>query len=368
MKAIQIHQYLNLPSSLEGDSANQYLSMNHNVAKPGESESPLKKNQMLVKVLACSISPGDVIMVQGNMKTMMHQPFPFVPGMDICGVVIDPNGSTTFQNGNVVVASNGIHPVGGMAEYMVVEKDECVLKPKKGVSVEAGASCSSAISARNAVMEHVKKGDRVLVLGGSGGVGSAAIQIAKLHAQASFVATTSTQTEFCQKLGADLVIDYRIQDWWQIMDDLDEKDENNKLFDVIIDTVGGGNFYGRAEKVAKTGTNGGTFVAVTGDDPKPDCTTTWKLIRFFARMLGRMLYTQFTRARLPKYVMLMPHSVPEGRTEVLEWIDNGSLTIPLDQDSPLPFTTQGVSKAFRKVASGHAHGKVVVKIANEYHE
>lgn len=352
MKAIQIHQFLNLPSSLEGDSANQYLSMNHNVAKP----SLLKKNQMLVKVLACSISPGDVIMVQGNMK-MMHTPFPFVPGMDICGVVVDPNGSTTFQNGNVVVASNGMNPVGGMSEYMVVEHDECVLKPNNNVSVEQGAASSSAIAARNAVV-NVQKGDRVLVLGGSGGVGSAAIQIAKRHA--SFVATTSTQSEFCKKLGADLVIDYRTQDWWQ----MDFEDENEK-FDVIIDTVGGGNFYGRAEKVCKTGKDGGTFVAVTGDDPQPDCRTTWKLIRFFAKMFGRMLYTKFTTRRLPNYVMLMPHSVPEGRKEVLEWIENGSLTIPLDKDSPLPFTTQGVSQAFRKVASGHAHGKVVVTIANE---
>merc|ERR1712226_1607615 len=294
---------------------------------------------------------------------MGHQPFPFVPGMDICGVVVDPNGSTTFQNGNVIVASNGMNPVGGMAEYMVVEHDECVLKPTN-VSVEqAAASSSSAIAARNAVMEHVQKGDRVLVLGGSGGVGSAAIAIAKRQAHASFVATTSTQSEFCKKLGADLVIDYRTQDWWQIMED---DFENNQKFDVIIDTVGGGNFYGRAEKVAKTGKDGGTFVAVTGDDPQPDCRTTWKLLQFFAKVLARMLYTKLftTTRRLPNYVMLLPHSVPyEGRKEVLEWIENGSLTIPIDET--FPFTTQGVSQAFQKVASGHAHGKVVVKIANE---
>jgi len=351
MKAIQIHQFLDLPSSLQGDTANKYLSMNDNVAKP----ESLKKNQMLVKVLACSISPGDIIMVQGNM-IMMHQPFPFVPGMDICGVVVNQNRSTKFQNGNVIVASNGIHPVGGMAEYMAIDEEECVLKPK-GVTVEHGASSSSAISARNAVMEHVSEGDRVLILGGSGGVGSAAIQMAKHHAKASFVATTSTQVDFCKKLGADQVIDYRNQDWWQI--------DQQEKFDVIIDTVGGGNFYGRAEKVLKTGKNGGTFVAVTGDDPKPDCRTNWKLLKFFASMFSRMLYTKFTTRRLPNYVMLMPHSVPEGRKEVLGWIEDGSLTIKLDEDSPLPFTAKGVSQAFMKVASGHAHGKVVVKIAEE---
>jgi len=296
------------------------------------------------------------MMVRGNMK-MMHQPFPFVPGMDVCGVVVDPNGSTTFQKQNIIVASNGITPVGGMAEYMVVEEHECVLKPTL-ITIEQGAASSSAIAARNAVMDYVQKGDRVLVLGGSGGVGSAAIQIAKQQCHASFVATTSTQTEFCQTLGADLVIDYRKQDWWQM-----ELFDENK-FDVIIDTVGGGNFYERAEKVCKTGKEGGTFVAVTGDDPQPDCTTHWKLVKFFAKLLGRMFYTKFTTGRLPNYVMLMPDdNNNEGRKEVLEWIANGTLTIPLDET--LPFTAQGVSKAFRKVASGHAHGKVVVQIANE---
>lgn len=68
--------------------------------------------------------------------------------------------------------------------------------------------------------------------------------------------------------------------------------DGGKQFDVIVDTVGGGNFYGRAEQVLKPGKQGGKFVAVTGDDPRPDCRTVWKAIKFFANMPLRPLYTK----------------------------------------------------------------------------
>ena len=349
MKAIQVHEFITGFDSLKGKDA--IMSMNTDVPKPS-----LKKGQILIRVLACSISPGDVIMVHGNL-IFMHETFPFVPGMDVCGVVVDTNGSKMFQEGDVVVADNGMSPVGGMAEYMAVAEQEAVLKPPK-VSAEEGAASSSAITARNAVMDHVKEGDRVLILNGSGGVGSAAIQIAKQHAKASFVATTSSQTAFCEKLGADQVINYREENWWEMTFD-------GQKFDKIIDCAGGGNFYGRADKVLKPGRQGGEFIAVTGNDTRPDCRTVWKAIKFFAAMPWRPLYTRLKSRSLPKYVLMMPYDFPQGRKQVLTWIEEGSLKIPLDDSSPLTFTADGVRTAFTKVASGHAHGKVVVSMPKE---
>uniref|UniRef100_A0A7S2V6U7 Enoyl reductase (ER) domain-containing protein n=1 Tax=Fibrocapsa japonica TaxID=94617 RepID=A0A7S2V6U7_9STRA len=349
MKAIQIHKFVEDTACLHEDTANDYLSLSSDVLKP----SVLKKNQMLVQVLACSISPGDIIMIQGNMIMMHPSSFPYVPGMDICGRIVDHNNSLNFQNGDIVVAANGFDPVGGLAEYMVINNNEAVLKPQL-VSNEQAASSSSSITARNAVMDHVKEADRVLVLGGSGGVGSAAIQIAKRHAKASFVATTSTQIEFCKELGADQVIDYRKQDWWNM------SEFQQQRFDVIIDTVGGGNYYDRANLVGKNGNDGGKFIAVTGDEPKPDCRTVWKLLKFFGNMAGRLIYSGFKKNSLPKYVALFPYDEAKGRKEVLDWMQKGSLTVKLDET--LPFTAEGVCQAFAKVGSGHAHGKVVVHI------
>jgi len=354
MKAIQVHQFMELPSSLQQeDGVDAFLSMCDDVPKPS-----LKKQQMLVRVFACSLSPGDVIMVQGSM-ILMHQPFPFIPGMDICGEIVDDNGSTNFKNGDIVVASNGMSPVGGMAEFMAINESEAVILPP-GVSKEHGAASSSAITSHNAVMENVKEGDRVLILGGSGGVGSAAIQIAKKHAKASFVATTSTQEDMCKDLGADRVINYKTTDWWTI------EEFQRERFDVIIDCAGGRNFYGRAEKVLKTGKQGGTFVAVTAiDEAYPDCGTYWKLMKFFGTMISRVVYTKLTTRTLPNYALLMPHDEVKARKKVLEWMEQGTLKIKFDGNSSLPFTAEGVRQAFIKVGSHHAHGKVVVTIARE---
>lgn len=353
MKAIHVHQFVDIWGQDE-KTAEANLTMTDHAPKP----TSLEKKQLLVKVLACSIAPGDVIMVQGNMK-MMHRPFPFVPGMAISGVIVDNNQSTEFKNGDKIVASNGMSPVGGLAEYMAVSEDEAVLKPENISNEEGAAGSDSAVTARNAVMDYVKEGDRVMILGGSGGVGSAAISIAKRQAKASLVVTTSTQSQMCRDLGADRVINYQIEDWWKIEEYARDK------FDVIIDTVGGGNFYGRAPNVLKTGKQGGRFIAVALDDSKPDCSTVWKQIKFFATLPAKPLYTMMKSGTYPKYVLLFPYDEAKGRKEVMGWMEEGSLKIKLDDKSPLPFTAEGVRSAFLKVGSGHAHGKVVVEIAKE---
>ena len=361
MKAIQLHEFV---SNFDNNN-NDVMKLSKDVEIP----TP-QKDQLLIRTLACSISPGDIIMTQGNLVFLHPDKFPFIPGMDVCGIVVDSNGhEEKFQKGDVVVASNGISPTGGMAEYMAIPVSECVLKPKNNVSNEMAAACSSAITARNAVLDHVKPGDRVLILGGSGGVGSAAITLAKNHAKASFVATTSSQTQLCKSLGADVVINYKKQNWWEM--------NWEQPFDKIIDTVGGGNWEyvvnnskattktKAAGVLLKTGKLGGEFIAVTGDDPKPDASTWWKAIKFFAKMPLRPMYTYFMKRHVPSYVLLMPYDFPQGRKQVLDMMEDGTLSIQLDTKSPLPFTEDGVREAFAIVASGHAHGKVVVSMSME---
>jgi len=344
MKAIQVHEFVNDFQNIPS----QAMLMSENVVMP----TP-KKNEMLIRVLACSLSPGDVIKVHGNLIFLHPDKFPFIPSMDVCGVVENPNGHEKFKEGDIVVAAKGLESIGGMAEFMTIPYDEAVLKPQS-VSVLEAAASSSAITARNAVLDHVHKGQRVLILGGSGGVGTAAITMAKKHAGASFVATTSTQTELCKKLGADTVIDYREENWW-------ERKWDTK-FDVIIDTVGGGNFTGKAEIVLKPGKQGGKFIAVTGDDTMPDCSTWWKAISFFANMPLRPLYSWCKSRTIPAYIVLMPYDYPQGRKQVLDMMEAQELQIKLDDRSPHPFTLEGVKHAFGVIASGHAHGKVVVSM------
>jgi len=351
MKVIQVDEFVK-----DFGDIGSVLRMETNADMP-----PLEKGKMRIRVMACSLSPADIHMLEGNFFLIQPSKFPFVPGMDVCGVVQDPNGSTVFQKGDIVVADNGMSPQGGLAEYMVVPQSEAVLKPSS-VSVIEAAGSSSAITARNAIFDYCAGStSRILILGGSGGVGSAAIQMAKRHNKASFIATTSTQAEMCKSLGADRVIDYRQENWWEIKEFQNEQQK----FDVIIDTVGGGNYVDKAEHVLKGRKEGGHFIAVTGDNPKPDAQTLWKTIQFLTGfLLARPLYNFIMARHLPKYTVLMPYDEAKGRQDVLTFLEDKKLKIALDDD-PLPFTKEGVCKAFQKVASGHAHGKVVVSISSE---
>ena len=359
MKAIQVHEFM----YRNGNTTAMRMSDDVPVPIPARDE-------LLIRVFACSISPGDILMVKGSMIFMAPpKGFPFIPGMDVTGEVVGgcgddddgDNGDDTggFRPGDVVVASNGTLPIGGMAQFMCIKKSEAVKKPEK-VSTTKAAASSSAITARNAVLNYVKKGDRVLVLGGSGGVGTAAIQFCKIVG-ASFIATTSTQDELCRSLGADDVVDYR-NDSWQTLDRW-----GGQKFDKIIDTVGGGNFKDGV-KVLKPFKDGGYFVAVAGDDPRPDLSSWFKAIRFFFGLLKRPLYTWIHKSRMPGYTLLMPEAVPEGRKQVLARMNDGQLDVKLDESSPYSFTEEGVRQAFDKVASSHAHGKVVVSISNKTNE
>lgn len=336
-----------------GGKVEGILSMSSKVPRPRLNR---KKSQILVRVLACSISAGDIHAMSGKM-IMIRPKLPYIPGTDICGEIVETTAKVKgFKEGDIVVANNGLMPVGGMAEFMVIDPANAVIKPGPIDSAQA-AACSSAVTSLQAV-NYCREGDRVLVLGGSGGVGSAAITLAKQVGKASFVAATSTQKEMCKLLGADEVIDYREKNWWDIKEFQDEK------FDVIIDAVGGGNFYGKATKVLKTGKEKGTFLAVCGDEQHPDLSSWFKVLKYFVKLPARPLYTSARKRKYPKYVLILPSNMLEGMSRVLSLVEKEELRIQMDPTSPLTFSEDGIKNAFNIQSSGHAHGKVVVNISS----
>lgn len=132
----------------------------------------------------------------------------------------------------------------------------------------------------------VRPGDRVLVLGGSGGVGSSVVQLARA-AGAGFVAATSTQVALLRRLGCDRVLDYREpgQDWWR------DTSFRAAPLDLVIDCVGGNAHYAKACSggVLKRRRAGGRFVAVSGDVNEPLVKTVAQLITFAGSMMWAML-------------------------------------------------------------------------------
>ena len=151
-------------------------------------------------------------MLSGDVAIVKSPGFPYVPGLSVCGQVVEP--VPPFAAGDWVVATQGgvygAFGVGGLAEYALVDAAMAVRKPESIGCVEAAALANSAGHALQALRAAgVRPGDRVLILGGSGGVGTAAVQLAKTaEFGASFVAATSSDTALLARLGVDRPIDY----------------------------------------------------------------------------------------------------------------------------------------------------------------
>jgi NADPH:quinone reductase-like Zn-dependent oxidoreductase len=283
---------------------------------------------------------------------------PYIPGKDVCGIIEAVDAGSKFSVGDCIVGSKDFEGHAGMAEHIVLQEARCALKPAGVNPLEAAACPDSAITALRAVTAaKIREGSRVLVLGGSGGVGSAAVQLAKLY-KPSLVASTSTQHEMLKSLGVDQPIDYRSTNWWEL------EEFKKQPLDVIIDCVGGNNHFSKARAVLKSRWSGGRFVAVVGDDPEPLVQRIDQLLAFAMRMLWKPFWTLFC-PWVPAHVVVVSGTEASWLEKVLGLMADGKLRIVLDPASPLPFDAAGVKRALEIQASHHAHGKVVVKIADE---
>jgi NADPH:quinone reductase-like Zn-dependent oxidoreductase len=191
---------------------------------PGEGE-------LLVKVAAAGVNPVDYKIRSGKYPAVKQDKLPYVLGRDVAGTVVECGASTSgFSEGDSLFAMPGIER-GGYAEYSVVKVTEAAAKPASLNFVQAGGVPLAALTAWQGLFKYgnLAAGQRVLIHGGSGGVGHFAIQFAK--AKGAYVATTTSsgQLDFVRRLGADEAIDYKAQRFEDVL----------KQIDVIFDLVGG---------------------------------------------------------------------------------------------------------------------------------
>ncbi|KAL7471225.1 hypothetical protein ACHAXS_011537, partial [Conticribra weissflogii] len=141
-----------------------------------------KKGEILIQVQVCALAPGDVRVLSGHCDYFQEPPegFPYIPGGDVSGIVAEADAESRFQQGDAVLAMFELpRPLHGLAEYVSVKENLVEMAPKNATPVESAALTSSALSAHLAVEKFVRPGYRILVLGGSGGVGTFFIQLAK---------------------------------------------------------------------------------------------------------------------------------------------------------------------------------------------
>lgn len=313
MKAVQINEY--------GDI--DVIQVVKDAPMPG-----INPDQVLVEVHAASLNPVDWKLRGGYMKERMPLRFPATLGGDFSGVVkkVGEQVKDYFKEEDEVYGQAAILTGGSgtLAEYVAAKASSICLKPKNFSHSEAAALPMVGVSALQALQEGIRltKGQKILIHGGAGGIGSIAIQIAK-HIGA-YVATTVSfdDIEYAKSLGADEVLDYKKQNFEEVLRD----------YDAVLDTVGG-ETYRRSFNILK---KGGILVSLL---ERPD---------------------QETAARHGVHAVLqMTHVTTDRLSRVTELVESGAVRVQIDE----VFTSLEESgQAFDYLENRHPRGKVVERI------
>jgi NADPH:quinone reductase-like Zn-dependent oxidoreductase len=191
----------------------------------------VNEHEVLVQIKSAGVNQLDSLIKNGDFKIFLPYKTPFVNGHDMAGVITQVGAKVSkFKVSDEVYARPADHKVGTFAEYISVNENDLAFKPKNSSMEEAASIPLVGLTSWQALVEiaKLKKGQKVFIQAGSGGVGTFAIQLAK-HLGA-FVATTtsSANADLVKQLGADLVIDYKKEDFATILKDYDVVLHSNK--------------------------------------------------------------------------------------------------------------------------------------------
>ncbi|MFD6915729.1 NAD(P)-dependent alcohol dehydrogenase [Streptomyces virginiae] len=309
------------------------------VLRMEEMERPVpRRREVLVRVRAAGVDQGVWHLMAGlpyavRAVSGLRTPRSRVRGMDVAGVVeaVGPD-VTRFRPGDEVYGNCS----GSFAEYACAKEGSLAPKPA-GLSFEQAAAVPvSACTALGAVRDsgQVKAGQRVLVLGASGGVGSFAVQVAKAYGAHVTGVCSTTKTDLVRSLGADEVLDYTRQD----------PVDGTHRYDVILDIAGNRPI----SRLRRALTPRGTLAIVGGEGGG-----NW--IGGNQRQLGAMLLTPFVGHRLRAHGTLVRSRDLEALTELIE---AGSVTPAVDRIYPLT----EVPDAIRYLRDGQVRGKVAIRL------
>jgi len=297
-------------------------------------------NEVLISVKACGINFPDTLIIQG--KYQFKPDLPFTPGSDVSGIVMAKGQHVKHvEVGDEVI---GFVAHGAMAEEVLVPKTACFLKPKQ-MDFAVAASFMMAYGTSFYALKdraQLQKGETLLVLGASGGVGLAAIELGKLMgATVIAAASTSEKLELCKQHGADETINYAKEELKEMVKNLTHK----KGVDVIYDPVGG--VY--AEAAFRSIGWGGRYLVVgfaAGEIPK--------LPLNLPLLKGASIVGVFWGA----FAMKFPKENLENTKILMQWQASGKLRPHIDRVYPL----KDAPKALEFMMQRKVKGKLVIEI------
>lgn len=315
----------------------------------GEMPDPeLRENDVLVQVYAAGVNLLDSKIRSGEFKLILPYRLPLILGNDVAGVVVQVGRRVRrFKIGDEVYARPPQDRIGSFAELIAMNEDAVAIVPKKLTMEEAASIPLVGLTAWQALIEmaNLKKGQKVLIHAGSGGVGTIAIQLAK-HLGATVATTTSTANlDLVKSLGADIAIDYKTTDFEKVLHD----------YDVVLNSLGTETL-NKSLEVLKPG---GKLISISGP-PDPDFAkdqgSSW-MLRQVMRFLSYGIRKKAKHRRV-SYSFLFMRASGEQLGEITSLIDSGVIRPVLDRVFPFEST----SEALAYVEAGRAKGKVVVKV------
>ncbi|MEE4683708.1 NADP-dependent oxidoreductase [Pseudomonas alliivorans] len=319
------------------------------VGRIGERPDPgIGQTDVLIQIHAAGVNMLDVKIRNGEFKPILPYTLPLVLGNDVAGVVVavgpDVKG---FKPGDEVYARPEQERMGSFAELICLHEESVALKPAHLTMVQAASVPLVALTAWQVLVEtaKVKKGQRVLIHAGSGGVGTIAIQLAK-HLGAFVATTTSTHNvEWVKALGADVVIDYKTQHFESLL----------QGYDVVLNSLGSDEL----EKSLNVLKPDGHLISISGP-PTPAFAEQQKLNRVLKQVMRLLSYGIRKKARKQgvTYSFVFMRASGAQLKEVTRLIEAGIIKPILDRT----FAFQQTADALAYVEQGRAKGKVVVQL------
>ncbi|PDT00234.1 NADPH:quinone oxidoreductase [Rhizobium chutanense] len=313
-------------------------------------EPQLQDNDVLIRIRATAVNLLDSKVRDGEFKLILPYRPPFILGHDVAGTVVKAGaGVRRFKVGDEVYARPRDHRVGTFAEFIAVDEADVALKPNNLSMSEAASIPLVGLTAWQALVEvgKVKPGQKVFIQAGSGGVGTFAIQLAK-HLGATVATTTSAaNVELVKSLGADVVIDYKTQDFEKVLSG----------YDLVLNSQDPKTL----EKSLGVLKQGGRLISISGP---PDPAFAGELglnlfLKLVLHLLSRGVRKKAKRLGIAYSFLFMR---AEGRQlgEIARLIEQGVIRPVVDK--LFPFEKTGDALAY--VETGRAKGKVVITVAD----
>lgn len=308
----------------------------------------IDEDEVLVEIHAAGLNVLDSKIKAGEFKIILPYKLPLILGHDVAGVVTRVGSKVRkFKVGDEVYSRPGDFRIGTFAEYIAIRETDLAHKPKNLTMEEAAAMPLVGLTAWQVLVEkaNIQKGQKVFIQAGSGGVGTIAIQLAK-HLGAT-VATTASEKSFemLKSLGADVLVDYKKEDFEKILGD----------YDLVLNSQDGETL----EKSLHVLKPGGKIISISGPPTKDfaeEANLPW-YVKFITGILSKGIRRKAKRLKVD-YSFLFMKSNGQQLEKLAVLIEAGIILPVLDQVFPL----DRINEAVTYVEGGRVKGKVVVSV------